>query len=118
MIDCIFCKIVNGEIPAKRVFENDYVVAFEDIAPTAPTHVLVIPKRHIAAIRDVSENDIETMGQLVYGIKQTADKLGIVEGGYRTVINTGADAGQTVFHIHAHILAGRKLEWLLVNVSS
>lgn len=111
MIDCIFCKIVNGEIPAKRVFENDYVVAFEDIAPTAPTHVLVIPKRHIAAIRDVSENDIETMGQLVYGIKQTADKLGIVEGGYRTVINTGADAGQTVFHIHAHILAGRKLEW-------
>lgn len=105
--DCIFCKIANKEIPAALVYEDENVVAFNDLNPQAPVHVLVIPKKHYSSINEVT--DKEVFAQLLYGVQSTVKKLGIKE--YRTVINTGAAAGQTVFHIHVHILAGRDMTW-------
>ena len=105
--DCIFCKIANREIPTQFVYEDEHVVAFNDLNPQAPVHFLVIPKEHYASINDVS--DKEVFAQLMTGVQNAVKKLGIKE--YRTVINTGAAAGQTVFHIHVHVLAGRDLKW-------
>lgn len=109
--DCLFCKIANGEIPAELVYESETVVAFRDINPQAPTHVLVIPRRHIATINDLDESDQETVGSLYLAARQIAEREGIAEDGYRAVMNCNAAAGQTVFHIHLHVLGGRNLSW-------
>lgn len=109
--NCIFCKIVRKEIPAKIIYEDEYTLAFYDINPQAPTHVLVIPKKHIASLAEIREEDIDLMGRLLYTTSIVAKKLGISEDGYRTVINTNRDAQQTVFHIHVHILGGRPMSW-------
>ncbi len=106
--DCLFCKIVAREIPATVVYENDDVLAFQDVAPKAPTHVLVIPKRHFADVGALA-GDPASAGAVLAGIAAVVQALDLQS--YRTVFNTGADAGQTVFHVHAHVLAGRTLEW-------
>ena len=106
---CLFCRIVRGEIPAKLVAETPECVAFRDINPQAPTHVLVIPREHVASLNEAT--DPALVGRLSLVAADIARQEGIAEGGYRTVINTGADAGQTVFHIHLHLLGGREMRW-------
>jgi len=106
---CLFCRIVQGEIPAAIVLETDHCVAFRDIDPKAPTHVLVIPRAHVPSLEDA--RDPALLGELLATAADVARQEGLVERGYRTVINTGAHAGQTVFHIHAHVLGGRPLGW-------
>lgn len=110
-MSCIFCRIAQGEIPANKLHEDEELVAFADISPQAPTHVLVIPKRHIANIADITQDDAELIGRLFLLANQLARKEGIADGGYRLVINSGADAGQAVDHIHLHVLGGRKMTW-------
>lgn len=111
MASCLFCRILAGEIPATVVFEDDAVVAFRDITPQAPLHVLVIPRRHIASLNELSPADDEIVGRLVRTAAALAQEHGHSAGGYRTVFNCNADAGQTVFHIHLHLLAGRRFGW-------
>ena len=111
MSDCLFCKIISGEIPSEKVYEDDDVYAFRDITPVAPLHALIIPKKHIASINDMQVNDAETMGKLFLAAKKIAANEGYTDKGFRTVMNCGEDAGQTVFHVHLHVLAGRGLEW-------
>ena len=111
MEDCIFCKIVAGEIPADIVFEDDAVMAFRDLNPQAPTHVLVIPKRHIASLNDLTADDQPLIGRLFTAAREIAAQAGFAEAGYRTVVNCNADGGQTVFHIHLHLLGGRAMHW-------
>lgn len=111
MTDCIFCKMVSGEIKPNVVAETDEVLAFRDINPQAPTHVLVVPKQHIASLNQVAEDHSELMGKLYLVAKQVAEQEDVAESGYRTVMNCGAGAGQTVFHIHLHVLGGRPLGW-------
>ncbi|WP_437937741.1 histidine triad nucleotide-binding protein [Sorangium sp. So ce341] len=108
---CIFCKIANKEIPSKVVFEDEHVIAFHDVNPQAPTHVLVIPKRHIAGIAQAAPEDEAVLGRLLLAARQVAEKTGIAEGGFRTVVNSGANAGQTVFHLHVHVIGGRPMAW-------
>ena len=109
--DCIFCKIVAGEIPAGKVYEDERAVAFSDINPQAPTHALIIPRRHIASLSEAEEGDESLLGHLLLVAARVARAAGHAEGGFRTVINTGAGAGQTVFHVHVHVLGGRRLTW-------
>ena len=111
MTDCLFFKIIAGQIPGTIVHSGDRVVAFKDISPQAPTHVLVLPRRHIATLNDLTEGDDALVGELVRTAAAIAKKNGHSERGYRTVFNTNADAGQTVFHIHLHLLGGRKMTW-------
>lgn len=111
MTDCLFCKIVDGEIPADIVFETDDVIAFRDINPQAPTHVLVIPRKHIETINDIAPEDEALVGRLFSAAKAIAANEGLAEDGYRVVMNCGRAAGQTVFHIHLHLLGGRNLGW-------
>ena len=111
MSDCLFCKIINGEIPSDKVFENDDIYAFRDVNPVAPLHVLIIPKKHISSINEVETEDAELMGKLFLAAKQIAANEGYTDAGFRTVMNCGEDAGQTVFHVHMHLLAGRELLW-------
>ncbi len=111
MSDCLFCKMVAGTIKANTVFETDHVLAFRDIHPQAPTHVLVIPKRHIATINDLTSADAQLVGEMLLAAQTVAQHEGIAERGYRTVMNCNADAGQSVFHIHLHVLGGRALSW-------
>ncbi|MEO0533523.1 MAG: histidine triad nucleotide-binding protein [Cyanobacteria bacterium P01_A01_bin.123] len=109
--DTIFGKIIRKEIPADIVYEDDLCLAFKDITPQAPTHVLVIPKKPIPTLANVSPEDKELMGHLLLTVKAIADQLGLTDNGYRVVINTGNDGGQTVFHLHLHLLGGRSLQW-------
>jgi histidine triad (HIT) family protein len=111
MADCLFCKIIAREIPASIVYEDDRVLAFNDINPQGPTHVLVVPKRHIATLNDLAEGDDAIVGELVRRAAAIAKDRGIDAGGFRTVFNTNRDAGQTVFHIHLHLIGGRGLAW-------
>ncbi|MDR2102470.1 MAG: histidine triad nucleotide-binding protein [Treponema sp.] len=111
MGDCIFCKIVAGEIPAKKIFEDDDIFAFHDITPQAPVHFLVIPKKHIRNIMELEGEDIPLMGRLLNKAQELAVQLGCAEKGARFVINCKADGGQTVDHLHVHVLAGRPLAW-------
>lgn len=111
MTDCLFCKIIDGEIPGDIVYENDNVLAFKDINPIAPVHILVIPKEHIATLNDIEEKHTQTMGELFLAAKKIASEKGISESGYRTVFNCNKDAQQTVFHIHLHLIAGRQMSW-------
>jgi len=111
MADCLFCKIIRRDIPAALVYEDDRVVAFNDINPQAPTHVLIVPKRHIATLNELSTEDDGLVGELVRRATAIAGERGLSAGGYRTVFNTNRDAGQTVFHIHLHLLGGRAMAW-------
>jgi len=111
MTDCLFCKMVAGDIPPDIVYENDEVLAFRDIHPQAPTHVLVVPKIHIATINDLGEEHKDLVGTLFLAAKAVAEKEGIAKDGYRTIMNCNALAGQTVFHIHLHVLGGRRMNW-------
>ena len=111
MPDCLFCKIINREIPGSIVYEDDRVLAFNDINPQAPTHVLVIPKRHIESLNALKPGDDEIIGELVRRAAAIADERGIATGGFRTVFNTNRNAGQTVFHVHLHLLGGRSMHW-------
>src|SRR5258705_4042611 len=109
MTDCLFCKIINREIPATIVYEDDRVLAFNDINPQASTHVLVVPKRHVATLNDLTDDDDAMVGELVRRAAAIANERGVSAGGFRTVFNTNRDAGQTVFHIHLHLIGGRSL---------
>tara|TARA_Y100001970_G_scaffold278038_1_gene383170 strand:- start:65 stop:409 length:345 start_codon:yes stop_codon:yes gene_type:complete len=111
MTDCLFCKIIDGEIPGDIVYENDSVLAFNDINPIAPVHILIIPKEHIATLNDLEEKHTQTMGELFLAAKKIASEKGFSESGYRTVFNCNKDAQQTVFHIHLHLIAGRQMTW-------
>ena len=110
-MECIFCRIVSGEVSAKKVYEDDDVVAFEDIRPQAPVHILIIPKRHIATVNDLTESDAQLVGRLVLVAKRIAAERGVAERGYRLVLNCNRDSGQEVFHIHLHLLGGRRFTW-------
>ena len=110
-MDCLFCKIANKDIPAKICFENEQLVAFHDVNPQAPTHVLIIPREHIATMNDLDETNSAITSQMLLAAKQIAADLGHAEDGYRVVINCNASAGQTVFHIHLHLLGGRPMTW-------
>jgi histidine triad (HIT) family protein len=107
---CLFCRIIAGEIPASKVYEDERLLAFNDINPQAPTHVLVVPRRHIATLDDLQPGDDGLVGEMVRRGAAIAQERGLT-GGYRTVFNCNADAGQTVFHIHLHVLGGRKMSW-------
>lgn len=111
MTDCIFCKIAAGTIPANVVYQNDDVLAFRDLNPQAPTHILVIPKKHIATTNDITPTDAALIGDMYLAAKQIAKDEGIADSGYRTVMNCNRGAGQTVFHIHLHVLGGRPMSW-------
>jgi histidine triad (HIT) family protein len=108
---CLFCKIVAGEIPAKRVHEDDELLAFEDIKPEAPVHILIVPKRHISTLNDLNTADDGLVGAMVRRAAAIASERGVEADGYRTVFNCNSHAGQTVFHIHLHLLAGRRFGW-------
>jgi diadenosine tetraphosphate (Ap4A) HIT family hydrolase len=109
--NCLFCNIIEKKIPAKIVHEDEHSIAFEDINPKAPVHTLIVPKKHISDIHSITVMDREIIGHLFFVAKDIATKRGLDKGGYRMVINNGHDAGQSVFHIHLHLLAGRKFAW-------
>ncbi len=111
MDDCLFCKMVSGEIEPDVLYEDDQVLAFRDINPQAPFHALVVPKRHIGTLNDLTDDDAELMGRLLLAAKRVAADAGIAEAGYRTLINCNAEGGQVVFHIHLHLLGGRPMGW-------
>lgn len=111
MSDCIFCKIVAGEIPSDIVFEDDVCLAFKDINPGAPEHILIIPKEHIATLNDLAPQHESAVGHILLVAKEIAGRLGVAESGYRVVANCNSDGGQAVFHIHFHLLGGRRLSW-------
>lgn len=111
MPDCLFCKIVSGEIKGNIVFEDEHLVAFRDINPQAPMHVLIVPRRHIASLNELAPSDDALVGELVRRAAAIAKQEGHAERGYRTVFNCNAGAGQTVFHIHLHVLGGRTFRW-------
>jgi histidine triad (HIT) family protein len=108
---CIFCRIAAGAVPATVVHETDRTLAFRDLDPRAPVHVLIIPKRHIGSVNDVAEGDAEVMGSLFVAARVVAEQEGIARGGYRMVMNAGSDGGQSVDHVHLHVLGGRRLSW-------
>ncbi len=111
MSSCIFCRIVAKEIPATVVLENDDVIAFRDLNPVAPVHVLIIPKKHLGGLNDIEAADRERMGSLFLAAREVATQEGIAESGYRCVVNTGANAGQSVHHIHLHVIGKRPMSW-------
>ncbi|HEY8450092.1 MAG TPA: histidine triad nucleotide-binding protein [Bacillota bacterium] len=108
--DCLFCRIRDGEIPCDKVYEDDHVLAFRDINPQAPVHVLVIPKKHLASVAEFGEDDVELAGRLQLAIRRVAEREGLADG-FRVVANTGARANQTIFHLHYHVLGGRDFTW-------
>jgi len=110
-MDCLFCKIAQGTIPAESVYQDDQVVAFTDIHPHAPHHQLIIPRKHISTLNDIADEDTALIGHLVQTAKKLAKEYNIAEEGYRLVVNCNPGAGQTVFHIHVHLLGGRRLTW-------
>jgi len=109
--DCIFCRIASREVPAQVIFETDSVVAFHDLNPQAPVHALVIPRRHIDTLNDAQEPDRDVLGELMLAGAEVARRLGCAETGYRAVVNCNQDGGQAVYHVHLHILGGRRLGW-------
>lgn len=111
MAECLFCSIIEGKIPAQKVYEDGDCVAFRDIKPQAPTHVLIVPRKHIPTLNDLKPEDAELVGRLFLVAKQIAVNEGVADAGYRTVFNCNAAAGQAVFHIHLHLLGGRDLGW-------
>lgn len=112
-MDCLFCKIIEGSIPSTKVYENEHVLAFQDIAPAAPTHVLIIPKKHISTMNDVTREDDFIMAEIFAAAREIAKEQGFAEGGYRLINNCNADGGQVVYHLHFHLLAGKKMGALI-----
>ena len=110
-MNCIFCKIAAGEIPANKVLENEHLVAFHDLKPEAPTHVLVIPRRHIVNVASAVPEDVQALGQVILACGEVAEKTGIAGSGFRVTMNTGPHAGQSVDHLHAHVMGGRPMAW-------
>lgn len=110
MTDCLFCKIIAGEIPAKKIYEDENTVAFEDINPQAPTHVLIIPRKHVRGLKEAGKEDAELIGRLHLAAAEIGRQRGI-EDGYRTVLNVGPKSGQSVFHMHVHLIGGRDMRW-------
>lgn len=110
-MSCIFCRIIQKEIPSRIVYEDEQVLAFEDIAPQAPIHILVIPKKHYSTLLEMNENDKELIGHIFMVIKKIATEKGVDERGFRIVMNCNPEAGQTVYHLHFHLLAGRQMHW-------
>jgi histidine triad (HIT) family protein len=111
MSDCLFCKIRDGQLPAKVIYRDELCLAFDDINPEAPMHVLVVPLKHIATLNDLALDDRETIGQMHWAAAKLARERGYGDSGYRTLINCNRDGGQRVFHVHMHVLAGRPLDW-------
>lgn len=109
--ECLFCKIAGEQMPVPLLFATDEVVAFRDINPQAPTHVLIVPRRHIATINEVAAEDCAVVGAMIHAARQIAEAEGIAEAGYRLVYNCNADGGQSVYHIHLHLLGGRRMSW-------
>lgn len=109
MDNCLFCRIIKGEIPSAKVYEDEYVYAFKDINPVAPVHVLVVPKTHIASLEDLNDGNIENVVHIHRGIQQVAKVMGINDSGYRVIVNCGENARQTVFHLHYHVVGGVKM---------
>jgi histidine triad (HIT) family protein len=107
---CIFCRIIAGQAPAAKVYEDDEVYAFRDSNPQAPIHILVVPKQHIARLADVTPEDAPLMGQMIYAARKIAEHEGFADG-FRVVINNGSQSGQSVYHVHLHLLAGRRMTW-------
>lgn len=107
--DCIFCRIIAGEIPSEKVYQDDRVTAFRDIRPVAPVHILIVPNKHIASVNEAEEADEAVLGRLLLTAKHLAAQEGIAESGYRLIINTGPHAGQVVFHLHLHLLGGQRM---------
>ncbi|WP_280546059.1 MULTISPECIES: histidine triad nucleotide-binding protein [unclassified Halomonas] len=110
-MDCLFCKIIDREIPADIVYEDDAVLAFNDINPQAPSHLLIVPKLHIATLNDIEEGDLALVGRLQYTAARLAAEKGFAEAGYRVVMNCNDQGGQTVYHIHMHLMGGRRFTW-------
>jgi len=110
-MDCLFCKIAAGEIPAKTIYRKNGLLAFHDISPQAPVHVLLIPEKHIATLNDLVDDDRTLLGDLILGAGEVAEQLGLADDGYRLVMNCNRNGGQTVFHIHCHLLGGRQMHW-------
>jgi histidine triad (HIT) family protein len=110
MDDCLFCRIIRGEIPSKKVYEDEHTYAFDDINPQAPTHVLIVPKKHVLGLKEATAEDAELIGYCQLAAANIARQRSI-EDGYRTVLNVGPRAGQSVFHLHVHLLGGRNLQW-------
>lgn len=110
-MDCLFCKIIENRIPSKKVYEDEDVFAFEDVSPQAPVHILIIPKKHIATSLDLKDEDNELIGRLYQVANTIARERGVADRGFRIVMNCNSEAGQTVFHIHLHLLAGRPMHW-------
>jgi histidine triad (HIT) family protein len=111
MSDCLFCGIVEGKIKANVIYQDDIAVAFKDIAPKAPAHVLIIPRKHIVSVSDIEDQDQPLIGRIFQVAAKLARVQGIADSGYRVVVNSGADAGQSVFHLHFHLLGGRQMSW-------
>jgi len=111
MVDCTFCKIIAGDIPGEIVHKDDNVVVLKDINPQGPVHLLLVPTKHIESILDLDPEDKDVMGELMYRAKLVAEKLGIAEKGFRFVVNTGRNARQEIYHIHAHLIGGRRMTW-------
>ncbi|MCW8944217.1 MAG: histidine triad nucleotide-binding protein [Sedimenticola sp.] len=111
MDECLFCKMVAGDIPADVVYQDDDVLAFRDINPQAPVHILIIPKHHISTLNDLTPDDAALIGKLSLAAAKIAKQEGIAEAGYRTLINTNREGGQVVFHIHMHLMGGRRMLW-------
>lgn len=111
MTDCLFCKIIEGEIGSTTIYSDDDVVALEDINPQAPVHLLILPRKHIATTMDIEDDDLELMGRCLVAAKLLAKEKGIDQTGFRIVLNTGPDAGQSVYHLHYHVLGGRPMKW-------
>jgi len=110
-MSCLFCRIAAGELPANKVLENEHVVAFHDLNPQAPVHVLVIPRKHVVSVGTAEPEDVDALGQVLLGCREVAEKTGVAHSGYRVSLNIGPDAGQSVGHLHAHVLGGRVLHW-------
>jgi histidine triad (HIT) family protein len=111
MTDCLFCGIAGGKIKAKIVYQNDHLLAFKDIAPKAPVHILLIPRKHLVSVADIADEDRALIGEIFQAAAELAREQGIADSGYRIVVNSGADAGQSVFHLHYHLLGGRRMSW-------
>ena len=111
MADCLFCKMVEGEIKPDIVYEDEEILAFRDISPQAPVHVLVIPKQHIPTLNDLDKDHAELIGKLFLVASKVAEREGVAQTGYRTIINCNRDAGQEVFHVHLHVIGGRSMKW-------
>ena len=110
-MDCLFCKIITADIPATIIYEDEQVIAFDDIAPKAPVHKLIVPRQHINTINDLTDENKSLVGHMAYVAKKLASELDLAKPGYRIIMNCNEDGGQTIFHIHMHLIGGKKLAW-------